>query len=81
MKKIMIVTAFLLVGTNPAFAETQVVSSDFTFNSVDMNADGFISAEEAIVNEGLANQFSLLDVDQDGMLSESEFNEFTNTVN
>ena len=75
MKKILIVTAFLLAGTNAAMAESNN-AAEFNFNSVDANADGFISTEEATVSDRLANQFALLDLDQDGMLTESEFSKF-----
>lgn len=47
------------------------------FNAVDIDADGFISMEEAQNVLGLTEIFAVADIDKDGKLSESEFSEVT----
>lgn len=44
-----------------------------TFQELDANSDGFISAEEAAVDPALTQDFARRDADADGKLSEDEF--------
>ncbi|TMP13868.1 EF-hand domain-containing protein, partial [Pseudoalteromonas ruthenica] len=46
------------------------------FDKLDMNGDGYISIEEAKADEGLLAQFNELDADQDGQLSQAEFDNY-----
>ncbi len=76
MKKLVALsTLSLVIAAGPSFAEEQVASAELSFNVIDLNADGYISSEEAYVYEPLSVQFSTLDTDEDGLISESEFNE------
>lgn len=56
-----------LVSASSAFA------LDVDFNKVDVDGNGAISVEEAAKYPELMNQFTQLDGDQNGELSESEF--------
>ena len=47
-----------------------------TFIDLDTDKDGFISVEEASTDEPLSNVFKGLDVDEDGMLSSVEFEDY-----
>jgi len=73
MKKVLLFVSFVLCAATVSFAETVVAEDSPTFQSIDQNTDGFISPEEAASNEVLMSQFNVLDSDEDGMLSESEF--------
>jgi Ca2+-binding EF-hand superfamily protein len=44
-----------------------------TFESLDKNADGQISIQEATANDDLFVAFKKLDTNKDGMLSKAEF--------
>jgi Ca2+-binding EF-hand superfamily protein len=44
-----------------------------TFESLDKNADGQISVQEATANDDLFVAFKKLDTNKDGMLSKAEF--------
>ncbi|MGC0120162.1 EF-hand domain-containing protein [Pseudoalteromonas piscicida] len=46
------------------------------FDKLDMNGDGYISIEEAKADEGLLAQFNEIDADQDGQLSQAEFDNY-----
>ncbi|WP_428242613.1 hypothetical protein [Gynuella sp.] len=80
MKKVLLLSSLMLAATT-SFAFDQVASANVTFKSIDMNADGFISSEEAVSYDALVGQFNSLDTDQDGMLSEDEFSQFGETTN
>ncbi|RDE24409.1 EF-hand domain-containing protein [Motiliproteus coralliicola] len=47
------------------------------FTTVDADADGFISAEEAATVPGLSEVFVQSDMDKDGKLSEAEYSEIS----
>ena len=80
MKKVLLLSSLMLAAT-ASFAYDQMAAANVTFKSIDMNADGYISSEEAVSYDELVAQFNSLDTDQDGMLSETEFDQFAETTN
>ncbi|PVV20802.1 MAG: hypothetical protein B6D78_09920 [gamma proteobacterium symbiont of Ctena orbiculata] len=52
------------------------VAGEDAFIKLDSNADGFISAEESIVNESLYNGWSAADANNDGRIDAAEFSAF-----
>lgn len=71
MKKSIALVVSLLVSVFSAHT-----LADSAFNQYDVDGNGAISLEEANVNEVLVAQFSELDTDQSGDLSEAEFAKF-----
>ena len=68
------------IKTLCAIALTTVSASAFAgempdFQTVDINADGAISLEEAKNVEGLEAAFVTADIDKDGQLNEAEYEE------
>jgi Ca2+-binding EF-hand superfamily protein len=73
MKKIplkQMVAVFVVTGACGAIA------AEATFNKLDRNADGFISAEESIVYEALYEGWSSADANNDGRVDTAEFSAF-----
>jgi Ca2+-binding EF-hand superfamily protein len=68
MKHLPLLVALLL----PAGALAQETEGDF--NSLDANGDGAISQEEAQADEMVAQSFGTADTDQNGSLSQEEYN-------
>ncbi|WMN61719.1 crotonobetainyl-CoA--carnitine CoA-transferase (plasmid) [Pseudoalteromonas xiamenensis] len=62
--------------TSALLVSAVALASEVDFQSLDKDANGMLSASEAGENPTLAAQFKILDVDQDGQLSESEFANF-----
>jgi hypothetical protein len=62
-------------------AEAQVAEADLVFQSYDLNSDGYINLEEAAVEQFLVDQFIILDVNEDSLLSEMEFNNRVEATN
>ena len=81
MKKSLLLTSIILCAASGSFADEQIAEANLAFQSIDLNADGYISMEEAVNEETLINQFSILDTDEDGMLSEAEFGNLTEATN
>jgi Ca2+-binding EF-hand superfamily protein len=86
MKKSILLSSIVLFAAAGSFAgeqisEQQVAEADVTFQTLDQNADGYISVEEAASEEVLVSQFKSLDSDEDGMISEAEFGSLTETTN
>ncbi|ASD69469.1 MULTISPECIES: calmodulin [Pseudoalteromonas] len=50
--------------------------ADSEFDKYDVDGDGYISLGESKANPNLMAQFKDLDADQDGQLSQSEFDNF-----
>ncbi|RTE64481.1 calmodulin [Amphritea opalescens] len=70
------------IKTLCAIALTSVSAAAFAvdkpeFNLVDLNADGFVSQEEAQNAEGLAEVFEAADMNKDGQLDTAEYTEIT----
>jgi Ca2+-binding EF-hand superfamily protein len=65
----------LVVGLLISVFSAQTLAES-AFSQYDVDGNGVISLEEASVNEALAAQFSELDTDQSGDLSEAEFAKF-----
>ena len=68
------------IKTLCAIALTTVSATTFAgempdFQTVDINADGAISLEEAKSVEGLEAAFVTADIDKDGQLNEAEYEE------
>ncbi|MGY0561525.1 hypothetical protein ACW7G2_12500 [Luteimonas sp. A277] len=57
-----------------SFEPTTLLSSDYSidFETLDTDADGFISRREASANDTLRQEFNGVDVDGDGLLSRDE---------
>lgn len=49
------------------------VSMQSKFDSLDINHDGYIDQQEAVLDKKLSNQFAQLDANKDGKLSVTEF--------
>jgi Ca2+-binding EF-hand superfamily protein len=86
MKKSILLSSIVLLAAAGSFAEEQIVEqqvaeADVTFQTLDQNADGYISMEEASSEDVLLSQFKILDSDEDGMVSETEFGNLTETTN
>ncbi|MEJ2043342.1 MAG: EF-hand domain-containing protein [Reinekea sp.] len=80
-KALLLATVSIALCTSGSYAFEQLAEAELTFQAIDLNTDGFISAEEAVSNETLMNQFSTLDTDKDGMLNETEFSFLAETAN
>ncbi|MES9969286.1 MAG: hypothetical protein ABW092_04580 [Candidatus Thiodiazotropha sp.] len=55
---------------------TSATAAEDAFIKLDSNADGFISAEESIVNESLYEGWSAADANNDGKIDAAEFSAF-----
>lgn len=62
--------------TSALLVSAVALASEVDFQSLDKDANGMLSTTEAGEIPTLAAQFKILDVDQDGQLSESEFANF-----
>ncbi|MFC0119081.1 EF-hand domain-containing protein [Pseudoalteromonas xiamenensis] len=62
--------------TSALLVSAVALASEVDFQSLDKDANSMLSTTEADENPTLAAQFKILDVDQDGQLSESEFANF-----
>lgn len=78
MKKILTLTAALVVS-GFAVANTDIEASlQEAFDALDQAGEGFITWVEAEANPELFDQFAELDVDGDNVLSIDEFEAFYN---
>lgn len=50
-----------------------VAFAQASFEELDADADGYVSAEEALASPEVAERFAALDADADGQLSAEEF--------
>jgi hypothetical protein len=74
MKKIQIAkTAIALLAAG--FFTTAVASED-AFIKLDVNEDGYISAQEAVADESLHKSWETTDANQDGQIDAAEFSAF-----
>jgi hypothetical protein len=74
MKKIQIVkTATVLLA---AGFFTAAVASEDAFIKLDVNEDGYISAQEAVADEPLHQSWETTDANQDGQIDAAEFSAF-----
>jgi Ca2+-binding EF-hand superfamily protein len=80
MKKLsanlLLVAAVLMLSVS-AFAAEETAAP--TFQTIDVNQDGFISGEEAATIESLTQNFKKIDANQDGKLDEAEFAAYNTT--
>lgn len=67
MKYKLTVAAVLAIAAGSALAALP------EFESLDANADGFISQEEAVMDQDLMTAFAKADSDKDGKLSPEEY--------
>lgn len=67
---IMFAATALVAGSVLAGGETMASKS---FESLDKNADGRITASESVVDKGLAASFATADANSDGAVSKEEF--------
>ena len=73
MKSLTVVAGiFLLAASQWTLAEEKPM----TFEQLDKNGDGYISADEAKANPDLAKKFAKADKDSNGKLDISEFSAF-----
>lgn len=72
MRKMPIVTAFILTTAGAAQAETP--SSQF--QNLDADANGYLSQQEAASNADLSKRWEVLDANKDNQLDTSEFSAF-----
>ncbi|WP_296061165.1 hypothetical protein [uncultured Amphritea sp.] len=63
--------------TLTAISATTFAADIPAFQAVDVNADGFISLEEAKSIEGLEQAFMMADSNKDGQLDETEYSEIS----
>lgn len=70
MKSMILIAAALVAGTAFAGGETMASKS---FESLDKNADGRITASESVVDKNLAASFATADANSDGAVSKEEF--------
>lgn len=68
-------SAIALTAISAAAFATETPAPEF--KTVDLNADGFISQEEAKTIEGLEATFIIADINKDGQLDEAEYIEIT----
>lgn len=73
MKKIFM--KHLVVIFSVTVTQTAAAAED-SFIALDRNADGFISAEESIVNQALYKRWSAADANKDGRIDTMEFSAF-----
>jgi Ca2+-binding EF-hand superfamily protein len=74
MKKMKITkTAMALVA---AGFFTAAVAGEDAFMSLDVNEDGYISAQEAAADESLHSRWEITDANQDGQVDAAEFSAF-----
>lgn len=63
--------------TLTAVSATAFAAEQTDFQAIDVNADGFISLEEAKSIEGLEQVFLAADTNKDGQLDEAEYGEIS----
>ncbi|HEY9198385.1 MAG TPA: calmodulin [Gammaproteobacteria bacterium] len=71
MRKMPIATALVLLAASAVQAETQP-----GFQSLDADANGYLSQQEAASNADVAKRWTDLDTNKDNMLDKSEFSAF-----
>jgi hypothetical protein len=55
---------------------SEVKSRDSEFLRLDVNGDGYVSAEESLANAALAQRFAKTDRDHDSKVDANEFHDF-----
>ena len=55
---------------------TAAIASEDAFIKLDANEDGYISAQEAVVDENLHQRWESTDANQDGQIDAAEFSAF-----
>lgn len=74
----------LIISISALFAGAVAMSSYAAesggFATMDTNADGMISADEAAANSALTESWGAIDVNQDGQLDAAEFSAFEATA-
>jgi Ca2+-binding EF-hand superfamily protein len=75
MKYALLVLCSAALGSAAAIAEdsSRTKGTNDLFKTVDVDADGKVSKEEAAANESFANNFPALDGNSDGVVTEREF--------
>ncbi len=73
MRKMPIVTTLVLLAAGTVQAEQQMTPA---FQSIDADANGYVSQTEAAGNSDLTSRWSELDKDKNNMLDTSEFSAF-----
>lgn len=71
----LILTSLALVAGVAVLRAYAADSADASFESLDKDKDGVITASEARANPAIAARFAAADKNQDGYLSRAEFNE------
>lgn len=55
---------------------TAAIASEDAFIKLDVNEDGYISAQEAVADESLHQSWETTDANQDGQIDAAEFSAF-----
>ena len=79
LKSLLATSAFAAILAAPAvMAQSEpAASATATFQSLDKNADGVLSADEIPSDHPLAKDFAKADADGDGKLSQAEFDAYS----
>jgi hypothetical protein len=79
MESFVMIKKTLIISISALFAGAVAMSSyaaDTGFETMDTNADGMISADEAAANGALTESWEVIDVNKDGQLDAAEFSAF-----
>lgn len=69
--------ATLVAGLSLSFLASSLVAQEMpTFQDLDADQDGQITAAEATAHEGLSGSFEIVDVDKSGSISLDEYEVF-----
>lgn len=75
-KNILIVTVLAVLPMSVYAATNTDSTPQEKFTSLDINQDGYISRDEAMMDENLSTHWVTIDINEDGKLEESEFSAF-----
>ena len=76
MKKITIALALCAITSNPAMANTMKMPATDSFELLDLDQDGVVTATEVATAPALADIFAIADSNGDAKLSKEEYNDY-----